>query len=1116
MTSETLSPETYKIQTRVNSGIANTRGVTNIIQTTKYSILSWLPKSILEQFRRIANLYFLLISIMMIIGTYATYLYSTPLDYSSTLFTLIFVLLVTSIKEGVEDLQRARADKFENTKKVTVIRFNSDKRPIEEIIESKNIKAGDIIKLQGHLAVPVDMVILMTSQFADANQCYTETSNIDGETNLKLRQAPPQLKLVTSSGDLKVEVFRGFIDCEPPNKNIHDFIGALLLDEVNEPISLCAENMLLRGSIFCNTEWAYGIAVYTGQECKVQMNNKLAVSKMSTLEKYVNFAIIIIFFAQCIIVSVTVISLYGAGYNNLTKFPYIYPSGKNSSSILPLWLETWFVVFLLYNNFIPISLYVTLELVNLGQAYLVSTDMEIYDPVIDSPCIVRSSNQVQELGCVCNVFSDKTGTLTRNEMKFVKFMVTGRTYDVEKRVVTDRGNVFESPVVVSMRDPEFSKSPLYKFLHCLTLCHTIVRESDGTYRSESPDELALVEGVGKFNCSLLERGSTSMTIEMCSERMTVQILAINAFNAFRKRMSILIYDAVSGEYILYLKGADSAVLDLCKLSKNTRDDADKDLLSLACIGLRTLCVARRVMDANTATQWLSSYKVAQNSLQNRGDQLDAVAAVIEQDMELLGITAIEDRLQDEVPEVIADLAKAGIVVWMLTGDKEETAINIGHSCNLLREDTTTFTLTKINTLDEYNTKLKEVHEALEARAIGNGNAGHTTIQTTTGNRSGRVTTVSSATECALVMDGPSFKYFDEENLDHRRRVLRIGQLCRSIIACRLTPLQKQQLVGLVKTDTKPKAITLAIGDGANDVSMIREADVGVGIIGKEGRQAANNADFAIGQFKFLKRLLLVHGRWNYMRQCRVFLYSMHKNMVITLTLFWYSYLDAQSGTSIYNSWIYSGFNIALGLPIIVYGILNQDIAAGFAMAHPEVYCIGMSNALLDTKAIAIWIFNACFYATVICLLYYNASGPTFSSYELYEMGTFIFIGMVMALQAKVIFLHSHWTYISTIAMGLSIFGTLIFILILTSMTGTYYDYSVYGVATSIYNNSYFWFYTMFTVPIFCLLIDVVGQALLVYLAPTKEILYREQDNMTKDNSNTISGRIMRLLPARFR
>jgi phospholipid-transporting ATPase len=521
-----------------------------------------------------------------------------------------------------------------------------------------------------------------------------------------------------------------------------------------------------------------------------------------------------------------------------------------------------FVFFLLYNNFIPISLYVTIELVNLGQAYLMTQDKEIYDEALNMPCAVRSSNLAQELGLVSNIFSDKTGTLTRNEMKFVQFIIKDKAYHVEEN----------SQLLKELQKSQNHDDTVYQFLLCLATCHTVIREKNGTYRAESPDELALVEGAGKFNCGLLERGTTSMVCEMIGERRNFDVLAVNAFNSDRKRMSIILRDTRTNRYILMCKGADNIMLPLCSMSDEQRADCEKSLLDLACLGLRTLCVARRVLDNTFAENWLRQYNEASSALQNRAERLAKVAEDLEVQMELLGITAIEDRLQDEVPEVIADLAKAGIVLWMLTGDKEETAINIGHSCNLLQPDTKEFFLTRINDKEEYNTQLLRVADEVEQARL---------------TRVVDLQNGESAPEIALVMDGPSFKYFDEMNKTHRAKLLQIGKACRSVIACRLTPVQKQQLVNLIKVDTKPKATTLSIGDGANDVSMIREADVGVGIFGKEGRQAANNADFAIGQFKYLRRLLLVHGRWNYSRQSRVFLYSMHKNMVITLTLFWF-------------------------------------------------------------------------------------------------------------------------------------------------------------------------------------------------------------------------------------
>lgn len=281
-------------------------------------------------------------------------------------------------------------------------------------------------------------------------------------------------------------------------------------------------------------------------------------------------------------------------------------------------------------------------------------------------------------------------------------------------------------------------------------------------------------------------------------------------------------------------------------------------------------------------------------------------------------------------------------------------------------------------------------------------------------------------------------------------------------------------------------------DGANDVSMIREADVGVGIFGKEGRQAANNADFAIGQFKFLRNLLLVHGRWNYCRQSRVFLYSMHKNMVITLTLFWYSYFTAVSGTSPYESWVYTSFNFILGLPIIFYGIQDRDISSEFALKNPEVYVTGKENAYLNYYYIGWWILNAVAYATVICLVMYYVVSPTFESFGLYGMGTTVFSGLCMALQCKVGFMHNQWTWPQAFVMGLSVGGMLLWYIILTYSTTDYW-----GEGTWLYGESIFWFFGMFSVPLFTAMVDICEYYSLFFFRPNNEMLFRETEHKVR-------------------
>ena len=217
------------------------------------------------------------------------------------MFTLVFVLMVTSFKEGYEDLRRHYSDVEENCQNIIVVTFDAQGRPIETVKPSREIITGDIVKLQGRTVVPADMIVFFTSNYADNNQCYVETMNIDGETNLKLREAPAAIKLLikpTDAAEATPSMFGGFLEYESPSRNIHVFIGALHLSTGADPIPLDTANLLLRSSVFASTDWCYCVVVYTGQDTKVQLNTISSVSKSSRLESSANLAVMLIFTAQ--------------------------------------------------------------------------------------------------------------------------------------------------------------------------------------------------------------------------------------------------------------------------------------------------------------------------------------------------------------------------------------------------------------------------------------------------------------------------------------------------------------------------------------------------------------------------------------------------------------------------------------------------------------------------------------------------------------------------------------------------------------------------------------------------------------------------------------------------
>ena len=1101
MESEERGPPHRKIEIRRNESIYNPNAPSNTISTTKYSLLSFVPKSIFLQFRHVANLYFLLISLLMVIGILYPQLYESPLEPYSTIIPLCIVLSVTCIKEGVEDLERYRGDRADNHREVIVVRFSERGEAQEYLIATEEIMVGDIVKLEGGrgpMQVPVDMVLILTSNHDDDNQCYIETANIDGETNLKVRQGPPALQQLMSKdgSDLLERFFDGTIEVEEPHEK-PEFTGALHLRhcEPQGGIPLTKDNLVMRSAVFTNTEFAYGVAVYTGWETKVQLNFRSVDSKMSTIQKLANMGVIVIFLTKVLVVTLAVAALYMGHIEERSYYTYVYPDG-NGDSILPVFVEQWFIFFILFNNMIPISLNVSLELINMGQAYLISSDVKMYTESLDTTCIVRSSNMCQEIGMVSNVFSDKTGTLTCNEMKLISFTVNENTYSVVAlddiaRAETDNGEDTDrsrlaAELTQRLKTSVGRKTKEYHFLRCLITCHTVVREKAGTYRAESPDELALVEGISAYECFLHERTSSSMSVTLVGQKIDFEIVAVNHFTSSRKRMSVLIREKSTGQYYVVAKGAETEMLKLCELSQHERTFVDSQLQKIAKSGLRTLCIAHKRIATKDAKAWVEEYHVASTSVRNREEKLRKVAANLEADLDLLGITAIEDRLQDEVPEVLADISRAGVVVWMLTGDKEETAIEIGRSCNLVTPNSVLFHLTNITDRGDYLKELREHWNSIH----GNWHEERGFIDTEH---------VLGA-DIVLVMDGPSLHNFNVDDPESRKLLLLITEKCRSVIACRLMPRQKQLLVGLVKKDTKPKAITLAIGDGANDVSMIREADIGIGIIGKEGKQAANCADMAIGEFKHLRRLMLVHGRWNYIRLAKAFLYSIHKNLVIAFTLVYFSALAAWSGTSPYESYIYTGYNFALALPIIIFAITDKDISEAFVLKNPQTYITGRTNAELSLAKMIKWIVNSLLYAALHSVMSYIVCWQSYQDLSLYAAGTIVYLGLLQAMQFKVSFMHNEWHYLSVIAMFVSIGGTFAVLWGLNS-TQTWGEGVYFGVFDELArsHSSLFFGIGGFLMPLICVCIDVVDHSLELSFFPSDVMLFKEIERDEKKN-----------------
>ncbi|MEJ1288968.1 hypothetical protein NN561_020005 [Cricetulus griseus] len=1098
----------------------------NQVKTSKYTVLSFIPKNIFEQLHRFANLYFVGIVILNFIPVVNAF------QPGVSMVPVCVILTVTAIKDAWEDFRRYKLDKIINNRESLVY------SRIEQSYMQKrwqDVRVGDFVQMRCNEIVPADILLLFSSD--PSGVCHLETANLDGETNLKQRR-----------------VVKGF------SQQINIF--------QDKPGQHCPK--LLKTMI-------HGQVTLRGHETKAMLNNSGPRYKRSKIERRINtdiFFCIGLLFLMCLIGAVGH-SVWNGTFQEHPPFDVPDADGN----FLPLALGGFYMfltMIILLQVLIPISLYVSIELVKLGQVYLLHNDLDLYDEETDLSIQCRALNITEDLGQIQYIFSDKTGTLTENKMVFRRCTIVGSEYchqenakrlempkeldsdgeewtqyqclsfpprwaqnsatmrsqggaqplkrsqsarvpiqshfrqrsvgrwetsqppvafssSIEKDVTPDKNllsKVRDAALWLETSDTRPAKpshsttASIADFFLALTICNSVMVSTtteprkrvttppsskalgtslekiqqlfqrlkllslsqsfsstapsdtdlgeslgpnmattdsdekddasvcsgdcstDGGYRSstweqgdilgsesgasleegleapalsldgpelcyeaESPDEAALVHAARAYSFTLVSRTPEQVTVRlpqgMC---LTFDLLFTLGFDSVRKRMSVVVRHPLTGEIIVYTKGADSVIMDLLEDPACVSDiDVEKKLRRIqartqkhldlyARDGLRTLCIAKKVVNEEDFQRWASFRREAEASLDNREELLMETAQHLENHLTLLGATGIEDRLQEGVPDTIAALREAGIQLWVLTGDKQETAVNIAYSCKLLDQTDTVYSINTENqeTCESIlNCALEDVkrfHEPQEAARKLCGCLIPSKMPS------------AMAPKVGLVIDGKTLNAIFQGKLENK--FLELTQHCRSVLCCRSTPLQKSMIVKLVRD--KLSVMTLSIGDGANDVSMIQAADIGIGISGQEGMQAVMSSDFAIARFSHLKKLLLVHGHWCYSRLARMVVYYFYKNVCYVNLLFWYQFFCGFSGSTMIDYWQMIFFNLFFtSLPPIIFGILDKDVSAETLLALPELYKSGQNSECYNLPMFWISMADA-FYQSLIC------------------------------------------------------------------------------------------------------------------------------------------------------
>ncbi|BGP35322.1 Putative aminophospholipid-translocase [Rhodotorula toruloides] len=918
----------------------------NLVKNQKYNVATFLPLVLYEQFKFFYNLYFLLVALSQFvpalrIGFLATYI-----------VPLAFVLVVTIGKEAFDDYKRYLRDRAANSALYSRLVPHSASTPHSHHASSStpstaplkptpssNLRVGDLVFLEKNDRVPADILLLRTSD--PSGTCFVRTDQLDGETDWKLRVAVERTQALQSDADL-LEI-EGDVYADPPTKDIHIFVGTLtfrsipaLLREAGadgagdahqeeeeelvaaHPVEpLTAENMLWANTVLAAGN-AVGIVVYTGRETRAVMNTSQPGTKVGLLDHEIN-RLAKILCAVTFALSVVLVALNGFRGH---------------------WWVYVFRFLILFSSIIPISLRVNLDMGKTVYAHQIMHDPEIPDT------IVRTSTLPEELGRIEYLLSDKTGTLTQNDMELKKLHLGTMSYGIDSmdevahqlatalgESKTNAGPQLATGVALATRGRRDMSSRVKDVALALGLCHNVtpvVDESDGsiTYQASSPDEVAIVRFTESIGLTLSARDRTSITLRTTAgATLSYDVLEIFPFTSESKRMGIVVRDRQTGEIAFYQKGADVVMARIVAYN----DWLEEECGNMAREGLRTLVMARKRLSEEMWRAFEEAYRDARVSL---GDRNVASARVIsdflEHDLELLGVTGVEDKLQDDVKMTIELLRNAGIKIWMLTGDKIETATCIAIS-------------TKLVSRGQYIHQIAKLKSPSQARD--------------------ELEFLQSKLDCCLVIDGESLQLCIEH---FRQDFIELSTQLSAVVACRCSPTQKADVARLIRAHTKKRVC--CIGDGGNDVSMIQAADVGVGIVGKEGRQASLAADFSVNQFSYLTKLLVWHGRNSYKRSAKLAQFVIHRGLIISVIQAVFSSVFYFSPIAIYQGWLMVGYATAYTMLPVFSLVLDRDVNEDVALLYPELYKELTKGRSLSYKTFFTWLMISLYQGGAIMLL----------------------------------------------------------------------------------------------------------------------------------------------------
>lgn len=890
----------------------------NEINNRRYSLLTFLPLALLNQFKMFFNIFFLAVAASQFVPALQVgfiFIYFAP---------LAFVVSLSLLKDAVDDIQRFIRDKRANAEMYHKLMPNGEAVPVQ----ARDIQVGDLLVLEQKHRIPADCVLLHTSEKSGAS--FVRTDQLDGETDWKLRFP---LKTTSHMTNVELAALRMNIRCEDLHRDIYKFVGQAVAP--GRPL----EGITLENTLWANCVLASGTCVaaviHTGVDTRSTMNAAKPSAKEGLVDHELNY-----------------IGMLCLAMLIMLAFLLVVQQGFQGR---------WFIMFvrfiILLSAIIPISMRVNLDVARVWYSIVIFRDKIIPGTV------VRNSNIPEELGRLRYLFSDKTGTLTKNIMEF-RTLQLGAQFALQHRDTEDftqalsvffsamtaaagrnggSGAASHSRGIVGFGQAQIKE--IGTAILCLAVCHNVtpVTNDDGTveFQASSPDEVAMVKFADSVGVKLHERTLKKIVLKVYGDQIfEFDVVKMFPFSSERKSMSIFLRDCQTGGYYFFMKGADVKMVQVIRKC----DWLDESCQEMAQKGLRTLVFAQKPMTEADVKAFLHAYEQANAVMgESRVSAIESCMQTVERGMDLVCITGVEDQLQDDVASALETLGMCGIKVWMLTGDKVETATCIGRSTQLiLRHCAIEYLLCRSR--EEIIDRLAQLRQQYDPEVVGD----------------------AFATKWTFITDGTSLSICLEDDI--QQMFADVARLADSVIVARCSPTQKAAVVHTIRKYSPHNVRTAAIGDGGNDVSMILAANVGIGVEGLEGKQAAMAADFSITKFAHCMRLIMWHGRNSYRRSCHLCQFIMHRGIVYSVVQAVFSVMFAGSTMSVFNGYLLMGYATIFTMAPVFSLVLNEDQCEDDITEFPQLYKQLLKSRTMNVRSFLQWVWVSFFQGGVMMYL----------------------------------------------------------------------------------------------------------------------------------------------------